>query len=206
MVTDDPDLLDCFVHLPVQQEAPFQMDFQTIADGQVQDAALLQHAQSQPLRVQQRLLVPGTQVYCYVMTPGGPWKIYLPNNLIQDAVKWYHLALGHCGVSRLADTLRMHFHHPRLQFVCETEVGKCDPYQRLKGVGRGHGETASREAPLLPWQDVAVDLIGPWNISLGNQEIKFSALTMIDMVSNLVEVVRVTNKTSAHVALHFENA
>jgi transposase InsO family protein len=100
----------------------------------------------------------------------------------------------------------MHFHHPRLQFVCETEVGKCDPCQRLKRVRHGHGETASREAPLLPWQDVAVALIGPWNISLGNQEIKFSALTMINMVSHLVEVVRVTNKTSTHVGLHLENA
>jgi transposase InsO family protein len=28
---------------------------------------------------------------------------------------------------------------------------------------------------------------------------------MIDMVTNLVEVVRIDNKTSAHVALHFEN-
>jgi RNase H-like domain found in reverse transcriptase len=26
MVTDDPDLLDCFVHLPDQQDVPFQMD------------------------------------------------------------------------------------------------------------------------------------------------------------------------------------
>jgi hypothetical protein len=62
MVTDDPDLVDCFVHLPVQQEAPFQMDFQTIAEAEVQDAALLQRAQSQPLRVQQRLLAPGTRI------------------------------------------------------------------------------------------------------------------------------------------------
>jgi hypothetical protein len=84
MVTDDPDLLDCLVHLPVQQEAPFQMDFQTIAEAQLQDAALLQHAQSQPLRVQQRLLVPGTQVYCYVTTPGGPWKIHDARWSVED--------------------------------------------------------------------------------------------------------------------------
>jgi transposase InsO family protein len=34
---------------------------------------------------------------------------------------------------------------------------------------------------------------------------KFSALTMIDMVTSLVEVVRIDNKTTAHVALQFEN-
>jgi hypothetical protein len=99
----------------------------------------------------------------------------------------------------------MHFHHPKLQQVCEDEVGRCDPCQRHKNVGRGHGETASREASLLPWQDVAVDLIGPWTLSIGDQKFTFSALTMIDVVTNLVEVVRVSNKTAAHIALHFEN-
>ena len=99
----------------------------------------------------------------------------------------------------------MHFFHPRLQDTCEKEVRKCDPCQRLKNVGRGHGETASREAPLLPWQDVAVDLIGPWKVSIGHKELKFTALTIVDMVTNLVEVVRIDNKTAAHVAMHFEN-
>jgi transposase InsO family protein len=99
----------------------------------------------------------------------------------------------------------MHFFHPQLQHVCESEVKKCDPCQRLKNVGRGHGETASREASLLPWQDVAVDLIGPWKVSIGNKALKFMALTMIDMVTNLVEVVRIDNKSAAHVAMHFEN-
>jgi transposase InsO family protein len=57
----------------------------------------------------------------------------------------------------------------------------------------------------LPWQDVAVDLIGPWTLSIGDQKLKFSALTIIDMVTNLVEIVRLTNKTAAHVAMQFEN-
>lgn len=83
--------------------------------------------------------------------------------------------------------------------------GKCDPCQRLKNLGRGHGETATREAKLLPWQDVAVDLIGPWKLNIQNQVHSFYALTIIDMVTNLVEVVRIDNKTAAHVGLHFEN-
>jgi transposase InsO family protein len=205
MVTDEPELLDCFVHLPDQQNVPFQMDYPTIAETQLQDAVLLQQAQATPQKVQRRLLAPGTLVYCYITTPGGPWKIYLPGNLLKNVVRWYHLALGHCGTSRLADTLRMHFYNPRLQWQCQEEVRKCDPCQRHKNVGRGHGETASRDAPLLPWQDVAIDLIGPWTLSIGDQKYKFSALTMIDIVTNLVEVLRVHNKTAAHVAMQFEN-
>jgi transposase InsO family protein len=206
ILTDDPVLLDCFVHLPDQYNVPFQMDYMTIAEAQVRDAVLLQQSQAKPLQVQRRILAPGTYVYCYTAAPGGQWKIYLPSTLLRDVVRWYHLALGHCGISRLADTLRMHFHHPELQARCEDEVRKCDSCQRHKNVGRGYGETSSREAPLLPWQDVAIDLIGPWTLSIGDQKLKFSALTMIDMVTNLAEIVRVHNKTASHIALCFENA
>jgi hypothetical protein len=66
MANDDDDLLDCFVHLPGQQNVPFQMDYQTIAAAQAQDAALLQHAQKEPTCVGQQLLAPNVQVYCYV--------------------------------------------------------------------------------------------------------------------------------------------
>jgi transposase InsO family protein len=48
-------------------------------------------------------------------------------------------------------------------------------------------------------------MIGPWTITIGETTQKFSALTMIDTVTNLVEVVRVSNKTSAPIALQFEN-
>jgi transposase InsO family protein len=140
--------------------------------------------------------------------PDAPWKIYIPSNLLTDVVRWYHLALGHIGISRLADTLRMHCFHPRLQQTCEHEVGRCDPCQRLKNIARGHGATATREATVLPccWRDIAVDLIGPsWTISVGGQKQRFHVLTIIDMVTNLVEVVRVDNTTAANVSLHFEN-
>ncbi len=65
---------------------------------------------------------------------------------------------------------------------------------------------AEAYAPLHPWREVAVDLVGPWEINVGGQEMRFSALTMIDMVTNLVEMIRIDNKSSEHIALHFENS
>jgi hypothetical protein len=64
-------LLDCFIHLPAQQGIPFQMDFQTISDAQLQDAALLQEAQVNPCKFSQQMLAPNIQVYCYTPQPGG---------------------------------------------------------------------------------------------------------------------------------------
>ncbi|KAG7370479.1 hypothetical protein IV203_019049 [Nitzschia inconspicua] len=70
MVTDDLDLRDCFVHLPDQQEVPFLMDYRTIANEQLRDAALIADSKSQPLKVQNRLLAPDTQVYCHAAVTG----------------------------------------------------------------------------------------------------------------------------------------
>ena len=53
---------------------------------------------------------------------------------------------------------------------------------------------------------VAVDLIGPWKVKIGvDEEIEFNALTRIDPVTNLVELIRINNKTSKHVTEQFEN-
>jgi hypothetical protein len=60
-----------------------------------------------------------------------------------------------------------------------------------------------RKAPLVQWEEVAVDLIGPWQITINGQEI--DALTCIDPVVNLTKLVRITNKSSAHVAMRFKN-
>jgi transposase InsO family protein len=53
---------------------------------------------------------------------------------------------------------------------------------------------------------VAIDLIGPWTLTIGEVKQSFSALTMVDIVTNLVEIVRVNNKTAAHIAWQFEQA
>jgi hypothetical protein len=50
-------------------------------------------------------------------------------------------------------------------------------------------------------KNVPVDLIGrPWIIQVCNKPYEFNALTVIDTVSNLVELVRIDEKTLAHVA------
>ena len=40
MAIDDPNLIDCFVHPPVQTDQPFVLDYETIADAQQRDASL----------------------------------------------------------------------------------------------------------------------------------------------------------------------
>jgi hypothetical protein len=56
-----------------------------------------------------------------------------------------------------------------------------------------------------PERQVSLDLIGPWVLRIGDESMSFHALTIIDLVTNLVEIVRLDNKTSDHVAMHFVN-
>lgn len=57
----------------------------------------------------------------------------------------------------------------------------------------------------MPWSEVAVDVIGPWNLNVNGRKIEFIALMCIDPVTNVVELIRLRNKTAQHVAEQFEN-
>jgi hypothetical protein len=186
MAIDEDDLLDCFLNLPASEGVPsFVLDYKTISKAQAEDAPLVRLRETKPQWFAQQLLAPETQVVCYMPTDNAPWKIYLPMQLLKDAVKWYHLALGHLGQTRLYDSMSLHFLHPDLKTQVENIVSTCDPCQRYKQVLRGHGHTAGREAATHPWRNVAVDLIGPWTLVIQGSEVEFRALTVIDTVTNL---------------------
>jgi len=106
-------------------------------------------------------------------------------------------------MNRLYDTITMHFFHKDLRNKVEDILSRCDACPCFKQAGRGYGETVSQEEALSPWHEIACDLIGPWKVDVCNQLRTFSALTIIDTVTNLVEIVRLDNHLAAHIALHF---
>ncbi len=56
---------------------------------------------------------------------------------------------------------------------------------------------------IAPWEEVTIDLIGPWKVKVKGQQIEFNALTCIDMALNLVELICVDNKTVKHIREKF---
>ncbi len=67
------------------------------------------------------------------------------------------------------------------------------------------GDTWQPEiSELPPWEQVDVDLIGPWKITTStNRTYGFLALTCVDRVTGLAELIRIDNKESSHVAYKF---
>ena len=56
--------------------------------------------------------------------------------------------------------------------------------------GKEHGHLPSKQARLVPWDKVHVDCIGLWTITAADRaEYEFNALTCIDPVTNLVDII-----------------
>ena len=103
-------------------------------------------------------------------------------------------------------TISTHFYHPQLRSTVDCIVHECMICQQYKLAGPGYGKLPPHEANLAPWDEVAVDLIGPWKINISNgQELIFNTLTCIDPVTNLTELIQINNHISAHVARMLKN-
>ena len=105
-----------------------------------------------------------------------PWMIVLTDSAVESVIIWFHYILGYPEAS-----------------------------QRYKSDGRGYGYLPAQQVRGSPWQYVDVDLIGPWTVKCGTGKVyEFNALTVIDRVTGLPEIIRIENKTAAHVASKFE--
>jgi hypothetical protein len=48
-------------------------------------------------------------------------------------------------------------------------------------------------------------MVGPWKISVQGIDLHFNALTIINPVTNLVDIVRIADKSARHVGMPLEN-
>ena len=207
-IIDSPDLLDCFLNLPAPQQMRNPIEIAWIQENQFEDAELEQMRQQHPLNFPVRHFG-NHPLVCYrhdhLDQNELGWKICIPTALLQNTVEWFHRILGHAGSTRVYDSIRARFHHPQLKSTIEAFCANCRVCKEHKLQGAGYGELAPRDVTQWPWSEVHVDLIGPWNVTVNNIDVQFKALTCIDPVTNLVELVRVENATSAHIAQQFQN-
>jgi hypothetical protein len=109
--------------------------------------------------------------------------------MVPEVIQCFHQVLSHPGQKRLRETLHQRYYHPQLRRQIDTF--RCEHCQRYK--------LTERQVRIAPWEEVAIDLIGPWVVQVNGRPCKFNALTCINTASNLVELVRIDNKTSDHI-------
>jgi hypothetical protein len=117
--------------------------------------------------------------------------------VVVETVMWFYEVMGHPGEKRLGESLRQCYYHPPL---CQhIEQLKGQDYQKYKIQGHGYRLLPKREVCIAPWEEVTIDLIGPWEVKVNSRTVEFNALTCIDTASNLVELIRVDDKTATHI-------
>ncbi len=128
------------------------------------------------------------------MAPGDDrntqWKFALTDSMIWPTLHWFHAMLGNPGSCHMDATLQAQYHWMHIEHFA------CDIRQQAKPSGPGHGILPDWDIAGAPWEEVAVDVIGPW---------QFFALTCIDTTTNLVKIARIFEKSSDHVATCFEH-
>ena len=156
-------MLDCFLNHPPLEEMKFPLDYKLIQRTQFDDEQLQQLRRQRPKEYPIMDMGNDVQLICQVRT-NKPWRIAIPTIMVDKIIRWYYLVLGHAGIVCLYQTISTHFVHPFLKVRIEQVVKSCDRCLRAKLPGAGYGKLPPREATLVPWYEVAVDLVGPWTL------------------------------------------
>jgi hypothetical protein len=187
-------MLHCYLNLPTDMEEDNPLDRENIKEKQYEDNDIQQTATKHPEWYSCKTFDQVTDVLCYTKPGDNPsnWKIALPKELIKPTVKWYHQVTGHPGSKRLYEQIRQRYHnHDLRRYINNFNCGYC-PRNKLDT--KGYRLLPEREVQSIPFEECTMDLIGPWVVQVCGNPYEFDALTVINTVTNLVELIRVDEK------------
>ena len=124
-------------------------------------------------------------------------KIVIPEELQDRIVEWYHTFLCHPGETRTEQTIRQHFTFKGLRTKVKSHCSKCKICQLTKKRNKKYGHLPEKEAEVIPWMILCVDLIGPYKVSRkGKEPYILWCCTMIDPATGWIEIVEITTKSA----------
>jgi hypothetical protein len=103
---DAPEMFDCFVNLPEDDNVPFPLDLARMQQHQQNDPLLQEKRHLHPQRFPMQQFGSNVKLVCYV-NPPNPWRIVIPSALLRPITGWHHKVLGHVGSSRLYESVSM---------------------------------------------------------------------------------------------------
>ena len=88
----------------------------------------------------------------------------LPEQMLEVTLHWFHQVIGHPGMYRLRYTLQQRYHHNLLRRTIDRH--RCEYCLKDTLPGKCYGFLPEREIEIAPWEEVAIDLIGPWKVQV----------------------------------------
>ena len=199
-------LFDIFMFHPAHIKGKeFPVNLSLIARSQRNDEMIKQMKQKHPGNFRERPI--GLNNILEYRSPViRDYRIILPHDLQQKIIEWYHQILNHPGSTKLYATLSKYFYFSGMKEYINEYTKSCDTCQRYKLPQKAYGELPEKlYIDLHPWEEISVDLIGPWTVNLHGQQMQFHALTTVDHATGIAEINRIKNKSSSHIAMTFIN-
>ena len=193
---------ECFAGDPNDFPKDFPMSYMEIKHEQDNDASLLDdYAKSEMYK--RTTFAHGDKKFELITRED---KIVVPKSLQKKIADWYHRILVHPGETRLELTIGQHYYWKNMRTTIKHACGKCHVCQLTKPKTRKYGNLPEKQAEVIPWKQVCVDLIGPYKIGKpkSKYEVILHCLTMIDPATGWFEIVEVGNKTALEIAAMFE--
>jgi len=120
-------------------------------------------------------------------------QLCVPKQLREKCMSLAHTKHGHMGRNKMCALLTPLFYWPGLSKDCQLYVRKCDACQRFDKARPPNAPMQAREIVTLPFERVAVDLVGPFPTAKGG--FKF-LLTCVDLATRWPEAVPIRVCTS----------
>ena len=106
----------------------------------------------------------------------------------------------------MAETLSQTLYWPGLHKHVHDHVKHCDVCQRVKGSRKKYGKLPPKtHPPLVPWNRVDIDLVGPFKVNTPKGQFEFRALTMIDPATGWFEVKDVVSPSAEDAMVAFDD-
>ena len=97
-------------------------------------------------------------------------KILIPKTLQKRIVEWYHTTLLHPGETRTEMTIRQHFTWKGLGNTVQEVCKNCPTCQKTKRSNKKYGILPMKQAEASCWENLCVDMIGPYTIKQGKEK------------------------------------
>ena len=182
---------DIFVqHEAEDTDEIFPVTIREVADAQRVDKSLKKFFDEPSSKKHMKpVLLQGETVLCFVRDPKRP-RLIVPKKLQRKTIAWYHHYLQHPGRDKLEKTLSAVMYWKGMSKDIEKFTKHCKRCQLGKRRKRKYAALPPKQAVITPWQQVCVDLIGPYTVTGKDKTcVEFMCMTMIDPATGWFEVV-----------------
>jgi len=125
-------------------------------------------------------------------------RLCVPKTLRPKCLIMAHERAGHLGKNKVGKSLSKWFHWPIMYSDTATHCTSCEVCQKFSKSKPRHTPMVEREVVTIPFERVAIDLVGPLPKARGGYEFM---LTCIDLASRWLEAVAL-KKTTATIVVH----